>query len=123
MTRYTYILLFTLLGLFLMPTVTYACGTTKALKTEQSCSKKQKSSSENMDCCKKGHGEKNEKDCKGKCGNDSCHCPTGNCYTFTMPFFIQFSQRKMIESKSKFCYQETYYSSKFLSIWLPPKIG
>ena len=123
MTRFPYIVLFTLLGFFLMPTMTYACGTTKELKSEKSCNKKEKSSAENTDCCEKGQGEKHEKNCEGKCKNPSCHCPTSNCYTFTMPFFIQFSQTKIIESKSKFYYQEMYYSSKFLSIWLPPKIS
>ena len=62
------------------------------------------------------------KDCDGNCGNPACHCPT-NCTNFTIPFFDGFLGIKSIVSKPNFYYQDTYYSSGFLSIWQPPKIG
>jgi hypothetical protein len=123
MTRFLYIALFTLIGFVLTPTDTYACGA-KSENTENTFNKQSNSKMEMKDCCDKEKGQcgKHGKDCDGNCGNPACHCPT-NCTNFTIPFLAQFSQVKLILSKPNFYYQETYYSSGFLSIWLPPKIG
>lgn len=122
MTRFFYIALFTLIGFVLTPTDTYACGS-KSSETELSNKKNDKASLQKSDCCDKEKGQcgKHGKDCDGNCGNPACHCPT-NCTNFTIPFFAQLSQAKVILNKSNFYYQETYFSSGFLSIWLPPKI-
>lgn len=123
MTRFIYIALLTLTGFLLTPTDTYACGA-KSEKTENTNSKQSDTEKENKDCCdtKKGQCSKHGKDCDGKCGNPNCHCPT-NGINFTIPFFAQLSQVKVIFIKPNFYYQETHYSSSFLSIWLPPKIS
>lgn len=123
MTRFFHIIFFTLIGIIQTPTDTYACGS-KSNETELSNIKSDKASLQKNDCCgnEKGQCGKHGKDCDGKCGNPDCHCPT-NCTNFTIPFFAQISQVKLILSKPNFYYQETYYSSVFLSIWLPPKIG
>lgn len=123
MTRFFYIALLTLIGFFLTPTDTYACGS-KSKNTENTCAKQTDTEKEKDDCCdtEKGQCGKHGKDCDGKCGNSNCHCPT-SCINFTIPFFAQLSQTKIILSKPKFYYQEAYYSSGFRSIWLPPKIS
>lgn len=123
MTRFLYIAFFTLIGFVFTPTDTYACGS-KSENTENTFNKQSDSKMEKKDCCDKEKGQcgKHGKNCDGNCGNPACHCPT-NCTNFTIPFFAQLSQAKVILSKSNFYYQETYFSSGLLSIWLPPKIG
>lgn len=123
MTRFFYIALLALIGFFLTPVQSYACGT-ESEKIETSCDKQSDSDVGKENCCDTekvlcgAHG----KDCDGKCGDSNCHCPSSSI-SFTIPFFAQLSQTKIIVSKPKFYYQEAYYSSGFLSIWLPPKIG
>jgi hypothetical protein len=123
MTRFIYIALLSLIGFFLTPTETYACGS-KSENIENNCSKQSDTEAEKKECCdtKKGQCSKHGKDCDGKCGNPACHCPT-NCTNFTIPFFDGFSGITIIVNKPNFYYQDTYYSSGFLSIWQPPKIG
>lgn len=123
MNRFLYIILLTLMVFVLIPSATYACGS-KTKKVENTCNKPSDSKTEKNDCCalEKGTCCQHEGDCNGKCGNPSCHCPT-HCTNFTAPFFIQLSHLKTIVRQPKFYYQKTNYSSAFLSIWLPPKIG
>ncbi|MEX0995841.1 MAG: hypothetical protein WDZ45_02185 [Flavobacteriaceae bacterium] len=123
MTRFFYITFFTLVGFIMTPTVTYACSS-KSNETEISSNNSNKESLQKNDSCNKEKGQcgEHEKDCDGKCGNSNCHCPSSSI-SFTIPFFAQLSQTKIILSKPKFYYQETYYSSGFTSIWLPPKIS
>ncbi len=125
MKRFYYITFLLLIGFFLIPMESYACGT-ESEKIEISCNDQTDSEVEKKESCdkEKEQCDKHEKDCNGKCGNPDCHCPT-NCTYFVVSSFayIQFSQTKMIVSKSKFYYQEAYYPSGFLSIWLPPKIS
>mgnify|MGYP007002410068 FL=1 len=123
MTRFFYIALLTLIGFFLTPTDTYACGS-KSENIENTCTKQSNTETEKKDCCdtEKGQCGKHGKDCDGKCGNPACHCPT-NCTNFTITFFDGFSGITIIVNKPNFYYQDTYYSSGFLSIWQPPKIG
>ena len=98
-----------MLGFFLTPTLTYACGK-PAEKTEKACCKKETSQTEKKDCCK-SHSQKDKNDdcCGGKCKNPSCHCPT--------------APHNIFLGKVTIAYTETYISSGFRSIWLPPKIG
>ena len=123
MTRFIYIALLTLIGFLLTPTDTYACGA-KSEQTENTGTKQSNTEKDNKDCCNtdKEHCDKHGKNCNGKCGNPDCNCPT-SCTNFTIPFFAQLSQAKIILSKPKFHYQEAFYSSGFTSIWLLPKIG
>lgn len=124
MKRFYYIAFLILTSLFLTPVQSYACGTISEKMETSCCSKQSYSEIEKSDCCdtEKGQCGKHGKDCDGKCGNSNCHCPT-SCKIFTIPFFAQLSQTKIIVSKPTFYYQEAYYSSGFISIWLPPKIG
>ncbi|MBS4042017.1 MAG: hypothetical protein KGZ81_15625 [Flavobacteriales bacterium] len=123
MTRFIYIALITLIGFFLTPTDIYACGS-KSENIENNCSKQTDTKAVKKGCCdtEKGRCSKHGKDCDGKCGNPNCHCPS-NHTNFTIPFLVKFSGIKLIPNKPNFYYQDSFYSSGFLSIWLPPKIG
>lgn len=122
MTRQISILLIVMLGFFLTPTLTYACGT-KAEKTEKSCCKKETSKSDKKDCCKShSQKDKNDDDCNGKCKNPSCHCPTAPL-TIVLPFVTEMKYHNIFLEKVTIAYTETYISSGFRSIWLPPKIS
>ncbi|HRP91094.1 MAG TPA: hypothetical protein PKX92_13770 [Edaphocola sp.] len=122
MTRQISILLIVMLGFFLTPTLTYACGK-PAEKTEKSCCKKETSQTEKKDCCKShSQDDKNDDDCNGQCGNHSCHCPTINI-TIALPFFPELNHSVFYAEKLSFFYTETHISSGFRSIWQPPKIS
>ncbi|MBK6611133.1 MAG: hypothetical protein IPI59_00175 [Sphingobacteriales bacterium] len=123
MSRFIYIALLSLIGFCLTPSETYACGS-KSENTENTYSKKSDTEKENKAFCdtEKGQCNNHGKDCDGKCGNPNCHCPTYYA-NFTVPFFVQFSGIKLNPNKPNFYYQESFYSSGFISIWLPPKIG
>ena len=94
-----------MLGFFLTPTLTYACGKS-AEKTEKSCCKNETSKSDKKDCYK----------------NPSCHCPTAPL-TIALPFVTEMKYHNIFLEKVTIAYTETYISSGFRSIWLPPKIG
>lgn len=122
MTRFFYIALIILIGFIIIPTNTYAWET-KSEKIENTCTKQSDTEKEKKNCCnpEKKQCGKHGKDCGGDCSNADYHCPT-NCLNFILPFFDGFSEIKIIVNKSNFFYQDTYNSSGFLSIWLPPKI-
>lgn len=71
---------------------------------------------EKRHCCKSG------KDCEGNCGNPACNCPTNNT-NFTIPVSDYQTLAKRIYRKQIFYHKKSNYTSGFLSIWLPPKIG
>jgi hypothetical protein len=123
MIRFYYTAFLLLTGLFLTPAQSYACGAESA-KTKITCNKKSDSEVEKESCCntEKKQCDNHGKNCDGECGNTDCHCPT-SCTNCIIPIFAQFPLKKLILSKPKFSYQEAFYSSGFLSIWLPPKIG
>ena len=111
-----------MLGFFLTPTLTYACGK-PAEKTEKACCKKETSQTEKKDCCKShSQNDKNDDGCGGKCKNPSCHCPTAPL-TIALPFVTEMKYHNIFLEKVTIAYTETYISSGFRSIWLPPKIG
>ena len=111
-----------MLGFFLTPTLTYACGK-PAEKTEKACCKKETSQTEKKDCCKShSQNDKNDDGCGGKCKNPSCHCPTA-LLTIALPFVTEMKYHNIFLEKVTIAYTKTYVSSGFHSIWLPPKIG
>lgn len=111
-----------MLGFFLTPTLTYACGKS-AEKTEKSCCKNETSKSDKKDCYK-SHSQKDKNDdfCGGKCKNPYCHCPTAPL-TIALPFVTEMKYHNIFLEKVTITYTVTYISSGFRSIWLPPKIG
>jgi len=123
MTRQISIMLIVMLGFFLTPTLTYACGKSHT-KTEKSCCDKKTSQTDKKDCCKNksSHNQKDNDNCGGKCGNSSCHCPP-----ISFGFVPTLSEPKysvlVVSKRQFFFYTNPYLSSGFHSIWQPPKIG
>ncbi|MDD5151186.1 MAG: hypothetical protein PHC28_12050 [Flavobacterium sp.] len=122
--KFHIILLIVVLGIFLIPTSTFACGTNSE-KTEKCCCAKENSKENNKDCCKKHkqNKEKNEKSCDGKCKNSNC---TTTSVHYSVVFFggINFKSNFVYSvKKQKFHNLKTNLSSGFSSIWLIPKIG
>lgn len=122
MARQFFIGIIVILGFFLTPTLTYACGKSVE-KTEKSCCKKETSKSDKKDCCKNhSQKDKNDDDCDGKCKNSSCHCPTAPL-AIVLPFVTEMKYYNIFLEKVTIAYTEIYISSGFHSIWLPPKIS
>ena len=105
---------------FFLPTSSYACGT----KTEKACCKKETSSkTEKKDCCNNKDSKGKNKSCGGKCGHSNC---TSTSITFsiiaTNEILFKNNNLGFSTQKPKFYPSETFISSGFSSVWLPPKI-
>ena len=103
-----------------VPTLSYACGT----KTEKSCCKKKTiSKTEKKDCCKNKQSKNQDDSCGGKCGHSNCTASTVN-FSLISFYEIEFKNNNFYFStdKSNFYHSETFISSGFTSVWLPPKI-
>lgn len=117
---HSYILLF-ILGLFLMPSVSFACE----MKSEKvCCTKEAPVKSEKKACCKDMPSDHEDKGCEGKCGHSNCTSAAStssfavlNDYSFPTNAF-DFSTEKQ-----KFQNSKTFVLSGFSSLWLIPKIG
>ena len=106
-------------GIFL-PTSSYACGS----KTQKSCCKKELlSKDEKKDCCNNKDSKGKNKSCGGKCGNYNC---TNTSITFSIiasnEIFFKNNSIAFSTQKPKFYLTETFISSGFSSVWLPPEI-
>lgn len=115
------------LGLFLMPNESYACSKTDTKMEKSSCSKNQSKTSthKHHSCkdksCKKGN---NSNDCGG-CAGSSCRCGKYCGNSLNVPIIIGLGLKYPTANARKqiFGFKQAYYSSGFLSIWLPPKIS
>ena len=117
---HTYFILF-ILGLFLLPTMSYACE----MKVEKACCKKETPvKTEKKSCCKDNHSHDDEKNCGGKCGHSNC-TSTATSTTFAVLNDFSFTSNAFDFSteKQKFQDTKTFISSGFSSLWLIPKIG
>src|SRR5690606_15050442 len=122
MTRQISIMLIVMLGFFLTPTLTYACGKSHT-KTEKSCCDKQTSQTEKKDCCKNhSDNNKNNDGCGVKCNNPSCHCPTV-AHAFALTLDVGMKNNILVLEKLTFGYTQSYISSGYHSIWQPPKLS
>jgi hypothetical protein len=115
-----HLLILVLFVFLLMPSNTFACGS----KTEKSCCKKEISSkAEKKDCCKNKQSNEQDNSCGGKCGHSNCTTSTVN-FSIISFYEIEFKNNNFDFSteKPKFYHSETFISSGFTSVWLPPKI-
>lgn len=126
-------LLIVTLGFFLMPTLTFACGTNaeKSCRGVSSGKKRPSAKTQKKDCCKKGtctahhHSKgKNHDGCDGNCNDSSCHCSPTH-FSVTLPSSVEMKPKyfHFFTEKQTFYDKETYLSSGFCSVWLPPKIS
>ena len=115
--------------MFLIPSQSFACGDNTSKSEKACCEKHDKAATEKEDCCKKHSNNKplssnheKDDDCGGKCSHPSCSCPTF-IFNFVLPFDVEIAKNNfdISDIKQKFYYNETYFSSGFLSVWLPQK--
>lgn len=110
------------LGLFLMPTLSYACGS----NTEKSCCTKEKTyKAEKKDCCSGSNSKDKDNSCGGKCGHPNCTNSTSINFSLISTFEIDFTifNFNFSSEKQKFYNSKTFISSGFSSVWLIPKIS
>lgn len=117
------IILIVMLGLFLTPTMTFAC---EKIVVKHSCTK-ETSKTEKDDCCSKMNhsGNKNHDGCGGKCGHSMCGCASvcNGGISFLNELEFKSNSFNLYLEKQKFYNSETFISSGFHSLWLIPKIS
>ncbi len=115
-----------MLGFFLIPGLSYACKAHTKVKIEKSCCKASPDRHHSTrtcqeDCCKDKRDD--SEDCSGKCGNKSCQTPSQS-FSEIPTLFTVLQDLFDVEGKKLYAlYKQPHYSSGYLSIWLPPKIG
>ncbi|MFT5254637.1 MAG: hypothetical protein ACI87N_003714 [Flavobacteriales bacterium] len=118
-----HVLLIVLLGVFLMPTSTFACGDHSG---KNSCSKEMSSKAGMKDCCSKDSNSKSKKHngCNGKCGHAMCSAPSLHIgIVHSNPIENDDDVFNFSTKKPKFYQSVSFTSAGYSSIWLIPKIG
>lgn len=124
--RHIILIILICLGFFLIPTQSHACSKTSTKTEKSACSKRKTKDLEGKDCCKTNSCKKSKEEtghcsdsCKGKTCTNNTPSPS-----FALLSHVEICKNYFAETKKyKFGFRETYYSSEFLSIWLPPKIS
>jgi hypothetical protein len=117
----SYFIVLVLIGIFLTPVTTFACGTT----SKKSCCKTEMNTNNcKMKCCQKKSEDKPSKGCEGKCGKSTCQIQTVS-FGAILPIFLEIKTNYFFVSTSKqvFYNNETNISDGFYFIWSPPNIG
>ena len=118
-----HIVLIVLLGIFLMPTATFACGNHSE---KNSCSKEMSSKTGMKDCCSSdSHSKsKNHNGCNGKCGHAMCSVSSFNIgVVSSITSEVQDNVFNFSTKKQKYYQSASFTSAGYSSIWLIPKIG
>lgn len=118
-----YIILIVLLGFFLMPGATYACGSGSG---GHSCKMEMSSKTKTKDCCSKStkSKESKDKDCSGKCGQSMCGVSSVNIGIAAAIYYeIPNAIFSFSEKKQNFSHSVSVPSDGYVSLWLIPKIG
>ena len=107
-----------------MPTTAMACGGTSK---EKSCKKEITSIKKEQKSCCGNDSSKDDKGCKGDCGQSKCSCsspcPTTPFNLSTEIIFQNNSYSFSLIEKKQFSYVSPSISDGFQSIWLIPKIS
>lgn len=112
-----------LLGFFLLPSATYACGSGSG---SHSCKMEMSSKTKMKDCCNKKSNSKENKDkgCSGKCGQTMCSVSSVNIgIPATIQYEILNASFGFSEKKQNFSPSVSFLSDGYASLWLIPKIG
>lgn len=118
-----HIIVIVLLGFFLMPNQTYACGDNS---NNHSCKMEMSSKTGKKECCcKKSNSEKDKKDsCNGKCGQSMCSVSSVNIGVISSAHYeIPNKLFNFSVEKQKFYQTVACTSAGYYSIWLIPKIS
>ena len=128
-----HILVFIMIGFFLIPSISFACGlgcgSKKVTKTESKdcCDSKKDRQQQATEkgCCDSGKHHKQDDGCSGKCKHNSCNCiaPVLNI------IFTSFLELKLNNNfdfsneKKSFTLEDSNISDGFYYIWTPPNIS
>lgn len=112
------------LGFSLMPDKSYACAKEIDKSELNSCSKDQSSKAEKKNSCKTKSHQKDSvhHDCSGECIYNSCHCPASPL-SIAVHLVTEIKNHNIFLEKLAIDYNQSYVSSGFRTIWLPPKIS
>ncbi|MGM8360423.1 hypothetical protein ACSV4D_00745 [Flavobacterium sp. ARAG 55.4] len=116
-------ILIVLLGFFLMPGSTYACGTDSG---NHSCKMEMTSKTKMKDCCSKKTQSKESKDkgCSGKCGQFMCNVSSVNiAIASSIQYEILNMNFNFSEKKQNFSQAISVPLDGYATLWLIPKIG
>jgi len=118
MIRKIYILVFVTIGFFLIPSISFACGSCSKDKIEKK-EKKEK------DCCNDDNHSSKHKECGGKCKHPSCNCiaPAFNIILTSFTEVIPNNNFDFSNEKKSFTFEESNISTGFYYIWTPPNIS
>lgn len=126
MSKKIHILFFLLtLGLFLLPSSSYACGNNTAKSScEKKVTSKEKENTSNQNCCNSDDStHKDQHGCNGKCDHSSC---TTSALHFSLLSAneLEFHNNAFnfsVENPIPY-YKNLRISDGYTSIWYPPKI-
>jgi hypothetical protein len=123
MLRKKYILLLAMFGFFMITNIAFACHSEPQ---KESCQKELSTTFQKTACCEKDKNTKDKKHqgCSGACKTILCN----HSYIsigFPVVSYSSLNPDALIVSSKKqnYYYSETFLSSDFRSIWLPPKIS
>ena len=112
-------LIISTLGLFLLPSLTYACGT----QSEKECCKKETTSKqEHRGCSEESHAADKNSGCDGQCGHSNCISVSAHS-SMTYSNELQFILFNFYKRETNFNYTLLNLSSDYVSLWLIPKIS
>jgi hypothetical protein len=115
-----YIIILTL-SLFLLPSLTYACGT---LLEKKCCKKEMSAKSKPHKCSEKSHAADNNNGCDGKCGHSNCTTTSINInFAMFNEFDLAYNIFDFTSEKQNFSTTTTFISAGYSSLWLIPKIS
>ena len=116
----TYSILILFLGIFFIPTDSFACGSEKNSCTKEVATTHAKA----MSCCG-SNSDSSEESCQGKCGKSDCTSTSFISFTLLLANEIEFTLNNFDFStkKSKFYDAKDFTLDGFVSVWLIPKIG
>ncbi|MEO8253082.1 MAG: hypothetical protein ABI554_01750 [Flavobacterium sp.] len=118
-----YLILIVLLGFFLMPNASYACGSGSG---KHSCKMEMSSKTKMKNCCSKKSNSKEtkEKGCSGKCGQSMCSVsPVNIGIVASNQYEILNQSFSFLDKKQNFSNSISFTSDGYSSLWLIPKIA
>lgn len=118
-----YLILIVLLGFFLMPNASYACGSGSG---KHSCKMEMSSKTKMKNCCSKKSNSKEtkEKGCSGKCGQSMCSVsPVNIGIVSSIQYEILNQSFSFLNKEQNFSHTVSFTSDGYSSLWLIPKIA
>jgi hypothetical protein len=115
----SYIILILFLGIFFIPSNSFACGSEKHTCEKEVSSNKTKEKS----CC---DNDTDDKGCEGSCGHSKCGCAS-TCISSSTSIILSFKSNTVFNfislNKVNFFYKIPSILEGYSSIWLIPKIS